>query len=45
MVLDNLKMSFKIKHGDGDDGQMKQTWISVISQLHTMPAVYISTAR
>jgi hypothetical protein len=32
------------KYGHRHDGLMKQTWISVISRLHKMSAVYISTA-
>jgi hypothetical protein len=35
----------KIKYGDHHCGLMKQIWISVISRLHSLSAVYISTAR
>jgi hypothetical protein len=44
MVLENIKKKcLKIKYGDRYDGLMKQTWVSVISRLHMMSALYIST--
>jgi hypothetical protein len=44
MVLQNVNLS-EDKMGDRRCGLMIQTWISIISRLYTLSAVYISTAR
>jgi hypothetical protein len=42
LIIENIHL-FKIKYSDHHCGLMKQTWISVISRLLRLSAVYIST--
>jgi hypothetical protein len=45
LVLENINLSSNRNRANRHCGLMMQTWISVISPLYTLSAVYISTAR